>query len=481
MFFIFSAISYAIGIALIIFVIMQKKEPTATLAWIFVIVALPVVGVIFYLWFGHSRIERRVYRRQKSNQEIERQLGNIEHALTEYKIVSENSFDTPVQTELTQVTKGIGGFSVTHGNSFELLTEPHEVFSRIEEAIEEAKDSIHMEYYIFRRDKTGKRIRDLLIKAAKRGVEVRLLTDGVGSWTIGDVFILPLLQAGAKFARYLPVTFLGRPWHWNLRNHRKIAIFDGTLGMIGSINIGDEYRFRTGIEHDFYDAQIICEGPVVKQLQEVFASDWFFSTKENLLESDRYFPLPERIGAETGQIAQSGPDDPRYTLHEMICAAIHAAEHSVKITTPYFVPDQALIVALRTAALRGVKVEIMLARHFPNFYERLFSFAARSYYEDLLSYGIKIYEHTPGFLHAKGITIDSSWGSIGTANMDTRSFQLNFEVNVNFYSKETVKKLDNYFDENINHCKEIDLYKFKKRSLLEQGAENVMRLFSPIL
>jgi cardiolipin synthase A/B len=478
--FLLSALSYLLGIALIIFVIMQRKEPTSTAAWILVIITLPIIGVLLYIWFGYGRIFLRVQLREQSNKAIADDLDQIEQTLIDYKIVPGEAPNIPVQSELVQVTEKSNSFSVTHGNSFHLLTEPEDVFTQLEDAIKSAEDSIHMEYYIFRRDKTGKRIRDLLAEAAARGVEVRLLVDGVGSWTIGNVFMKPLKDAGAKFAKYLPVTFLGRPWHWNLRNHRKITVIDGSVGYIGSANIGDEYRMRSGNVTDFYDEQIKCEGPVVQQLQEVFAGDWFFATGENLLH-DRYFPLPVRHGTTAGQIITSGPDDPRHTFHEMLCAALHAATKSVRIVTPYFIPDQALIVALRTAAMRGVHVEIMLARNAPSFHERLIGFAGRSYYEDLLSYEIDIYEYLPGFLHAKSVIIDSAWASVGTANMDIRSFRLNFEVNINFYSQKTCSLLTKDFEENLKRCERITLETFKKRSYALQCAENSLRVFSPIL
>jgi cardiolipin synthase len=474
-----SALSYTVGLLLIILVVMQRREPHATLAWVLVITFLPLVGVLLYLWIGHHRIEKRVRRRQRSSELLAEQLQQMEQTLREFKILPEGTFATPVQRELVRVTDGLSTFAVTRGNAFELLTDPAAVFARLEEAIQTAQDSIHLEYYIYQRDRTGKRIRDLLIEAAQRGVEVRLLVDGVGSWTLGDLFALPLREAGGKFARYLPVTILGRPWYVNLRNHRKIAVIDGTRAYIGSLNIGDEYRERHGRTSDFYDYQIACEGPIVQQLQEVFADDWFFATQENLLQ-ERYFPLPERAGTAIGQVVVSGPDETRHKLHEMLCAALHAAERSVRIVSPYFIPDQALLVALRTAALRGVMVELMLARHLPK-HELIALHAARSYYEDLLCDGIHIYEYLPGFLHAKSITIDGAWASVGTTNMDIRSFQLNFEVNVNFYSPGTVAQLERSFEENLHHCEEFQLERFRERSTGQKFLENTLRVFSPIL
>ncbi len=480
MLYLLPALTYAISIALIVLVIMQRKEPSATLAWVLTIIFLPILGALFYLWFGFGRIERRVRRRQRSNERLAASFNRLEQALIDFKILPDNTFDRAVQADLVKVTESIGAFAVTRGNSVRLITEPKAVFEQLETAIMHAQDSIHMEYYIFRRDATGKRIRDLLVDAAKRGVEVRLLVDGVGSWTLGDLFITPLREARAQFARYLPVTFLGRPWHWNLRNHRKIAIVDGTIGYIGSLNIGNEYRERKGTTSDFYDYQIACEGPVVQQLQEVFAGDWFFATGENLVK-ERYFPLPVRHGTTLAQIVGGGPDQPRFTLHEMTCAAMQSARNSVKVMTPYFIPDQALLIALHTAALRGVHVEIILPRRMVSPHERIVRSAGRSYYEDLLSYGIRIYEYLPGFLHTKSIIVDDAWASVGTANMDIRSFRLNFEVNLNLYSPEIAAVLEKNFQGSKTHCEEVRRETFMKRPLSERCLENTLRILSPIL
>lgn len=475
-----SVLTYVLGLALIITVVMQRKDPAAALAWVVTIVFLPIIGALLYLWLGYAHVERRLRQKRKSNEAIAEELNHLEQTLIDYKIVQESTFEEPVQSDLVKVTEGIGAFAITRGNALTLIADPHAVFTQLSEAIQSARDSIHMEYYIFRRDGTGKLIRDLLMEAAKRGVEVRLLVDGVGSWTLGDVFVRPLRRAGAKFARYLPVTFLGRPWHWNLRNHRKITVIDGTLGMIGSLNIGDEYRSRRGNTSDFYDYQIACEGPVVRQLQEVFAGDWFFATGENLLET-RHFPFPARRGAALAQVVSSGPDESCHTLHEMVCAAMHAAKRSVRIVTPYFIPDQALTIALRTAALRGAEVQIMLPRYMPNLHEWVVFHAGRSYYEDLLSHGIRFYEYLPGFLHTKSIVVDGCWASVGTANMDIRSFRLNFEVNMNFYSRESVAVLEQHFTENLTHCEEIRTEAFGKRPIYQKCFENTVRMLSPIL
>jgi len=476
-----SVLTYVVGIALIAFVVMQRKDPAATLAWVLTIVFLPIIGVLLYLWLGYARMESRIRRRRRSDARIAAQLASLERALVDFKILPEHRFTHHVQSNLLKVTTGIGAFAVTQGNRVQLITEPQEVFGQLTEALRGARDSIHMQYYIFRRDATGKMIRNLLIEAAERGVEVRLLVDGIGSWTIGDVFIQPLRKAGAKFAKYLPVTFLGRPWHWNLRNHRKITVIDGAMGMIGSLNIGNEYTMRRGHTGDFFDYQICCEGPVVQQLQEVFAGDWFFATGENLLTHERYFPLPVRRGGTAAQAVKSGPDEARSTLHEMICAAIAAAHRSVRIVTPYFIPDQALLVALRTAALRGVEVEIMLPCCVPSLHERVVFHAGRSYYEDLLSEGVRIHEYLPGFLHAKSIIVDGAFASVGTTNMDIRSFRLNFEVNLNLYSEEAVAPLVRNFEESIQSCREIRLDAFVKRPIKWKFLENTVRMLSPIL
>lgn len=470
--------TYLVTLTFVTLVIMQRKQPVAAIAWILAILLLPFVGLALYLWFGYARIERRIRKRTKSTKEIASILETMEQQNDAYKDILE-MFESAAQRELAAITKK-NALPITHGNAVSLLTKPEDLFLELAEAIQNARHSIHLEFYIFRADETGLRIRDLLIEASRRGVEVRLLVDGVGSWMIGRRFSHPLRKVGAKFAHFLPVTPFGRPWHWNLRNHRKIAIIDGAIGMIGSANIGNEYRVRRGTKDDYYDTQILCRGPVVRQLQELFATDWLFATNENVGE-ESYFPRCKHQGNVAAHIVPSGPDTKHPVLEEMICAAIHAAQTSVRIMTPYFIPDQALIIALRTAALRGVSVEIMTPRHAPVLHERLITIATRSYYEDLLEAGVRIREYLPGFLHAKGIIVDDAWASIGTANMDIRSFSLNFEVNINLYSQETIRTLSERYREHAALCEDIVLAEFAKRPFHKKLLENTLRLFSPVL
>ncbi len=476
----FSALTYVLSLALVLFVIMQRKPPANTLAWILAIVLLPVVGALVYLWFGYARVAYRVERRRRSNQKIADAIRRIEQALAEFEIVPEDQADLPVRRELQAVSEASNAFMITYGNDVQLSSDPKPVYDALLQAIHKAAHYIHIEYYIFRSDTTGTEVRDALIAACKRGVEVRVLIDGIGSWSTPSRFFKPLREAGGSWSRYLPITPFGSPWHWNLRNHRKIVVIDGRIGFSGSANIGDEYLHRKGHVSDFDDIQISCRGPVVQQLQEVFAGDWFFATRENLFSKESLFPLPEREGPIAAQVVDSGPVGPIYTFYDMLCAAIHAATKSVRIITPYFIPDQALALSLRTAALRGVKVEILVACHLVTFYEHLIWYAGRSFYDDFLPSGIRIYEYLPAFLHSKGIIVDDSFVSVGTANMDMRSFFLNFEVNMNIYSSEIGRQFNQIFEEHRADCKEITLAEFSKRSFAARLLENTMRVFSPI-
>lgn len=480
MWIILSALMYALGFALIILMVMQRKSPSSTLAWILAIVFLPIIGSLFYLWFGLGRIVYRVKRRSKSDRKIAEDMQKIEQALTAFRIMPDDGTNLPVQHELIAVTTASNAFAVTHGNAINLHADAGAAFGCLLESIARAEESVHLQYYIFRNDETGREIRDALIKAAERGVTVRVLVDGVGSWLLPWGFFRKLKAAGGRTARYLPVTPLGRPWHWNLRNHRKITVVDGHIGFIGSANIGNEYRMRSGKTSDFDDLLLECRGPVVQQLQEVFAADWFFATNENLFNADILFPLPERSGSVVAQVMESGPTGPSYTLHDMLCAAVHAATKSVRILTPFFIPDQALIVSLRTAALRGIDVEIITARHVPG-WEKIIYIAGRSFYEDLLSVKVKIYEYLPAFLHIKGIVVDGCFVSIGTANMDMRSFFLNFEVNMNTYSREIGARFEQIIAQRKEQCEEIKLSEFAGRSAFIRLFENILRIFSPIL
>ena len=386
-----------------------------------------------------------------------------------------NHLGQPASRELLTLSDRMGLRVPTVGNAVRLLV-ANQAYDALEEAIRGARSHVHLLYYIFNSDRTGARFRDLLLRKAREGVSVRVLVDGVGSFGTSN-FMIPLTQAGGKFAEFLPVGNFSRRWHPNLRNHRKIAVVDGRVGFTGGVNIGDEYTGRKKRVGRWRDSHIQITGPAVNHLQEVFAEDWYFATGRDLI-SERFYPDQQPQGDQTVQIIASGPDTETQPLQRIFFTAITSARDRVFLTTPYFVPDQAMLVALETAALRGVDVRLLLPHRSDM---PLVLHAGRSYYNELLESGVKIHEYMHGILHAKTMVVDDRWATVGSANMDVRSFKLNFEVNAVIYGAVFATELARVFLHDLTLARQVTLEDLARKTLGSRMAEGFARVLSPVL
>jgi len=470
-------VGYLLAFLTILRIVLQRREPTATLAWVLGIILLPYIGVLMYILVGRRRLERKIRQRKAHVAQIEPHLDRQEQLIADLEVPGPEELCQPEEREILLVSNSVGARIPTCGNRVELLEDADCTYEALEQAIASATHHIHLLYYIFQQDKTGRRFRDLLIKKAKQGVEVRVLTDGVGSFGV-DFFMTPLIQAGGKHAEFLPVGVFSRHWHPNLRNHRKIAVIDGSVGFTGGVNIGDEYTGRKLKVGPWRDTHMQVEGPAVNHLQEIFAEDWYYAKGVDLLIEDKYFPDHDPRGDQMVQIIASGPDTDTQPIHRIIFTAVTLAQEKVYLTTPYFVPDQALLVALETAALRGVDVQLMLPHRSDM---RLVLHAGRSYYDQLLRSGVKIFEYESGILHAKSLVVDDRWATVGSANMDVRSFQLNFEVNAVIYGEDFSQNLTRLFKKDLARARQITLESRSKKNLRSRVAESMARVFSPVL
>jgi len=467
---------YLLALLTILRIVLQRREPTATLAWVLGIILLPYLGVVFYVLVGRRRLNRRVRQRRVRAAVLEPHLDRVGVGVADLVVPSAPDYlCQPQERELITLSNRIGLRYPTCGNDVKLLV-ANRTYDALEAAIEQATDHIHMLYYIFEQDGTGAHFRDLLIRKVKQGVTVRLLTDGVGSFG-ASMFMIPLTQVGGKFAEFLPVGQLSRRWHPNLRNHRKIVVVDGKVGFTGGVNIGDEYTGRKRRVGPWRDSHIQIRGPAVNHLQEVFAEDWFFATGEDLID-ERWFPEQEPLGDLMVQIIASGPDTDTQPLHRIFFTAITSAQSRVYLTTPYFVPDQAVLVALETASLRGVDVRLLLPHRSDM---RLVLHAGRSYYQELTDSGVEVHEYLPGVLHAKTMVVDDRWATVGSANMDIRSFKLNFEVNAVIYGPEFAGQLAQQFEQDLTRSREITAEMLQNKGLGSRMAEGLARVLSPVL
>jgi cardiolipin synthase len=470
-------VGYLLAFTMILRIVLQRREPTATLAWVLLVILLPYLGVLLYLLVGRRRLRRQVRRRLARAKVLEPHLARLGTGLADLSAPSAPTHLTkPQERELVLLANRIGQRLPTCGNEVRLLCDANETYAELEAAIRAARDHIHLLYYIYQQDETGTRFRDLLIEKVKEGVTVRVLVDGVGSFG-ADELMIPFVQAGGQFAEFLPVGILSRRWHPNLRNHRKIVIVDGKVGFTGGVNIGDEYTGRKRRVGPWRDTHIRIQGPAVHMLQEVFAEDWCFATGENLIDA-RWYPEQQAVGDLMVQIIASGPDTETHPIHRVLFTAVTLAKERVFLTTPYFIPDQAMLVALETIALRGVDVRLLLPRRTDL---RLVMHAGRSYFDELIRSGVKIYEYSSGILHAKSMIVDDAWATVGSANMDIRSFQLNFEVNAVVYGPAFATQLAQLFQRDLAHAHQVTLEELAHKTLRSRMAEGIARVMSPVL
>jgi cardiolipin synthase len=442
-------------------IVLQKREPVATLSWVLSLAALPVVGFFIYYFLGPQRIRRQQLRRARAR-------AALEHCLPP---VVEGGDDA----DLARLARATSGFAPTLSRDVQLLVGGARTFDALLEAIERAEHHVHLEYYIFEPDRTGTLVRDALIARAHAGVRVRLLLDAVGSARLSQRFIAPLRAAGAEIVWFhaFRLRWLKRP-KFNLRNHRKIAVIDGRIGFTGGINITDEQSERVSASA-YHDLHLRLEGAVVRWLQVAFLEDWSYAAKV-ALRDERFWPELEP-GTIPTLALPSGPDSPWESIHRVHIEAITRADRRVWLVTPYFVPSEAARYALTSAALRGLDVRVLVPRTSDS---RIVSFAARSYFDELLKAGVRVFEYMPRMLHSKALLVDDAQVLIGSANFDNRSFRLNFELSVLLRDEALAAELESIVLTDLREATEVS--RDRRRAALPQRlAEAVARLLSPLL
>jgi len=462
-------------VATVITVVQERRDPVKALSWIAIIVLLPVAGIVIFIFFGQDYRKRKIFNRKEI-----KDLRQIEE-LSNRQVRSLGEVEIEEVTEHSNIIKLLLNNSktlLTLGNKLTILNDGKETFESIISELEKAESTIHLEYYIFESDALGNRIAEILMRKAKAGVEVRFIYDDVGSWGLSRKFIHKLREAGVQTYCFMPVVF---PWFSskiNYRNHRKIIVIDGKVGYTGGLNIAD--RYISGTKHGVWrDTHLRLEGESVHMLQIAFMTDWYFSSKEKIRNRKKYLPPVEVTeGPAAIQIALSGPDSDWATIMQAYFSAITRAQKHIYISTPYFLPTESILCALKVAALSGVDVRIMLPEHSDS---KMVHWATRSYFEELLEAKIKLYLYTKGFNHSKLIMIDGSFSSVGTANMDVRSFEDNFEVTAMIYDRTYTAELEEQFTKDLASCRNITMRKWLARKHKDNFKESVARLFSPLL
>lgn len=457
-------------------IIMERRSPAATLAWIFALAWIPLLGIAIYLLIGPRRLRRKKLRYRRAKTGLQEASHLQRHEMVDAEM--ENPLAVRMQP-LMLLTQRAGQPPPQQASRVELLSCGDDCYQSIERAIEAAEHHVHLEYYIWQPDRIGTRFRDILCEKAKSGVHVRLLVDAIGSRALGRRFLRPLRESGVEMAWFNQISLARfRPNLVNFRTHRKIVVCDGQVGFLGGINICDEQCAASAGASAWRDTHVRIEGPPVRDLQLTFLEDWHFATGSARCRRDCF---PEPVGPSTGplvQILASGPDHDSYAIERFCFAAIAEARKRVLITTPYFVPNEGLLSCLTTAALRGVEVQILVPKRGDS---RLVTAAARSYFEELTRSGVRIHEYGPPMLHAKTMVVDEEISLVGTANMDNRSFRLNFEIAAVFYDRGMVESLAALFHEDLRQASMYRLRDARRDPFWLRLSESTARLLSPLL
>lgn len=460
-------------------IFLERRDATSTWAWLMVLFFIPIFGFIIYLLLGRKLRKRHLFRWESKakigiDQLIDYQMTAIEENTLEYRLA-----DTEKHKDMIYLHLRNNHAVLTQDNDLKIFNDGHAKFESLIKDLEMAKEHIHIQYYIFKLDNLGNRILDVLIQKAKQGVQVRVLFDDMGSRGIYKRHFHELIKHGGQVEAFFPsVLPLINP-RLNYRNHRKIVVVDGRIGYIGGFNVGDEYL---GLKRKFgywRDTHLRIEGSAVHPIQTRFILDWNQASGNIDIEySDKYFPIIPRKGNVSMQIVSSGPDAEWEQIKDGYLKMIFTAKKYIYIQTPYFIPDISFLDALRIACLSGVDVRIMI----PNKPDHIFVYwATYANVGSLLKAGAKIYIYENGFLHTKQIVIDDEVSTVGTANIDVRSFKLNFEVNAFIYNVDTSHKLAELFEQDMLLSTELTREMYENRSTVIKLKESIANLISPIL
>lgn len=476
---------WAINLALcVVIVFFRRHDPRAVWTWLLALYFIPVFGFLFYLLLEQDFRKSKMFRVKEVEDRLKYSARNQEEFIKSRDMALLGTL-AGYYSDLVVYNLETSGAVLTMNNRVDLLTDGVEKFADLRAELEKASRYIHIQYYIIKNDEVFGSLLPILLKKAAQGVEIRILYDGMGGRFMPKRTWERLRKAGVKTAVFFP-PFLGRlNLRVNYRNHRKIVVIDGRVGYVGGFNIGKEYISKDPKFGYWRDTHLKLRGEAVLGLQLRFAQDWNYASGENLFRDMSYFkeeglPLPadsllEGVGI---QIISSGPDTQTRQIRDNYLELFHKARHHIYIQTPYFIPDDAVLSALQIAARSGVDVRLMIPckPDHPFVYWATYSYAG-----DLLKAGARCYTYENGFLHAKGVTVDGCVSCYGTANMDIRSFQLNFEVNAVIYDERTTERLEDVFLKDLPRCREITLDDYNEPGLLIRFKEQCCRLLSPLL
>lgn len=464
----FDILYFGAIIGTIVVIVLDNRNPVKTLAWILVLMFLPVVGLVFYFFFGRSQRRVRIIGKKGYGRLLKKPMA-------EY--LAQDACELPLRYHrLISLFRHTNQAFPFDGNRVEIYTSGLSMLQALLRELSKATRHIHLEFYIFEDDAVGRLVRDVLMEKARAGVEVRVIYDDVGCWHVPHRFFEEMREAGIEVRSFLKVRFPLFTSKVNYRNHRKMVVIDGRIGFVGGMNLAERYMrgFPWGI---WRDTHLLLEGKAVHGLQTAFLLDWYFVDR-TLVTSSAYFPKIESCGSSLAQIVTNEPIGPWKDIMQGLVMAMTGARKYFYIQTPYFLPTESVLMAMQTAALSGVDVRLMLPMRADS---RLTHWGSCSYLADVLGAGVKVYFYKKGFLHSKLMVSDDELSTVGSTNVDFRSFEHNFEVNAFIYDRDTACRMREIFLQDQRDCVQVFLKNWAKRPWGRKATESVVRLLAPLL
>jgi cardiolipin synthase len=456
-----------VALSIVLSLIINGVRPSKTLAWLLAIFTIPVGGVLLYLLVGRNRRKNKLL-----------QLNKVNSKENKPPIIFDSLEIQKRHQKIVRLIQKSNHFNPSQGNTVVFLKDGGVTFTSIFNALEDAVDFIHFQYYIFEEGQLANKLLHIFQRKITQGVKIRLVYDGIGSFSLSKSYLKSLKEIGVEVFPFLPFKFGRFLRSVNYRNHRKIIVIDGTVAFTGGINISDKYLRGDTVLGKWHDMHLKIEGPAVADLDRVFLQDW------QLVSEQEIQPVKQTIFKDIGndssivQIVSTGPDDDFSTIEEVYFSMINSAEEYLYIVNPYVIPGAAILTALETAAMSGVDVRLLLSEKNDS---QLVYWSVRSYFENLLRAGVKIYLFPEGFLHSKIVISDDEIASVGTANIDIRSFEQNYEVNAIIYNAKFTKALKRDFLEDSNQSTQIIFEVYLNRPWLDRLKEGMAKIFSPVL
>ncbi len=459
----FTALYVYIALVVLTAILMENRSPVKTLGWIMIMILLPIVGIILYVFLGQDLRRKKIINNKL-------RFPNLN--------ISSRYWDAPERFgKVASLLEETAGARLSDDNKVDVFTTGADAFKSLYTDVEQAKEHIHVEFYIIENDKLGNRFRELLERKAREGVRVRVIYDYLGGWKLPIAWRMSLKNAGAFIHPFLAADSIFKFTLLNYRNHRKLVVIDGRVAYTGGMNLAERYRWGNGLGL-WRDTFVRVEGPAVHSMQYSFLVDWSF-VDGKVITYKKYYPeVPCFEGGEKVQVVTSGPDSDWRSVMQGIVAAVSKAEKEVLIHTPYYMPPEPVMNALETAALSGVRVRVMIPERNDS---RIVAAAGRSYIESLLRAGVEVYYYQNNFLHSKAIVVDGYLSIVGTANMDTRSYEQNFEIAAFVYGEKTARCLVEGFDRDMESSRELNVNLWRHRKWYKRYVESLARLISPLL